>query len=122
MPKIKLFRNYDYIDGDCSNTLKEYSVGWQEVTDEELKLLTSIDGRKFLNQNYSSYYTIVIFEDNTDEIPELIKDIKKYIADYKTKEEKRKLDLLKKKEETKAKREKKEIEKAKKLLKEKGII
>jgi Sec-independent protein translocase protein TatA len=120
MPKIKLFRVYG--EGyDCENILQQLSEGWQEVTQEELNFLTSYEASKmFSGKNY--YVKVVIFEDITEEIPVLIKSIKECIASYKAKEEKRKLDSIKKREENKAKKEQQQVEKAKKLLEAKGLI
>jgi S-ribosylhomocysteine lyase LuxS involved in autoinducer biosynthesis len=120
MPKVKLFRVYG--DGyDNDNILQQLSEGWQEVTQEELNFLTSYEASKmFCGTGY--YMKVIIFEDITEEIPIIISSIKEYIADYKAKEEKRKLDNLKKKQETKAKKEQKSIEKAKKLLEAKGLL
>lgn len=120
MPKIKLFITDTYAE-DYS-FLQEYSIGWQEVTEEELKFLKSLEGQKILNNNYKNNYTVIIYEDVTKDIPNLIENIKEYIEKEKEKIEKEKVLAAKKREEAKAKKEAKEIEKAKKLLEEKGIL
>ena len=121
MSKIKIFRVYggsgDYDDG----SLQQLSEGWQEVTQEELNFLSSWEANKIFNDK-NCYTKVVVFEDITEKIPVMIKSIKEYITAYKEKEEKRKLDNIKKKEETKAKKEQRAVEKAKKLLEAKGLI
>lgn len=120
MPKVKLFRIYG--DGEYDDrSLQQLSEGWQEVTKEELNFLNSYEASKLFNgKNY--YIKVLVFEDITEEIPVMIKSIKEYIAANKEKEEKRKLDNIKKKQEAKAKKEQREIERAKKLLEAKGIL
>lgn len=120
MLKVKIFRVYgdgNYDDG----ILQQLSEGWQEVTQEEFNFLTSYEAYKlFSGKNY--YMKVVVYQDITEEIPILIKSIKEYIAAYKEKEEKRKLDNIKKKEEVKTKKEQREVEKAKRLLEAKGLL
>ena len=121
MPKVKLFKvfnaPYDY-DKDI---LQEFSSGWQEITEEELKYLTSKEIYSMFNTP-GSYIQVAVFEDKTEEIPYIINSIKDYIKDNQDKKEKEKLKRLAKKEESLKKLEAKKIAEAKKFLEEKGLL
>lgn len=125
MPHVKLIkyhgpRGYEY---ECDNfdTFSHDISDWQEISDEDLSFLKDYRIKNTLKEKHVS---IVILEDITKEekASDYIKDIKKYVADQKKKEELR----IKKMEESDKKRketaEKRRIEKAQKLLKEKGML
>ena len=118
MPKIRLLRiaqNYNF-DAEVYSPVIDIKSPWQEVTDEELKLLKSWQASHVLGD-------VVIVEEITDRqvIEGYISDIKKYIVEeenrIKLREQKRKEEQKKRKETA----EQRKLEKAKKLLESQGL-
>lgn len=123
MPKIKLFKCYDYNDYSISIS-DELSEGWQEITEEELKYLNSYECKQLAQKNYKEAYNykVLVIEDVTEKIPNVIKDIKSFIKNNKDLAAKRKEKLEKEKESKKRKAEEAKIKRAKKLLEDKGLL
>jgi hypothetical protein len=119
MPKIKLIKvhlrdRYDYYtQGDIEDAITESISDWQEVTDEELSILNSWQGKNLLT---TSDAFVVTAEDITHKVTEYIEDIKQFIKKNaeKVEAEKKKEQAIKDKK--KADYEKRKIEKAKKIL------
>jgi len=123
MPKVKLFKCYDYNEYNIQIS-DELSEGWQEITEEELKYLNSYECKQLTQKNYKeSYnYNILIIEDVTEKIPNVIKDIKSFIKKNKDLAAERKEKLEREKANKKRKAEEAKIKRAKKLLEDKGLL
>lgn len=123
MPKVKLFKCYDYNEYSISIS-DELSEGWQEITEEELKYLNSYECRQMISKEYKEAYTykVLVIEDVTERIPNVIKDIKSFIKKNKDLAAERKEKLEREKANKKRKAEEAKIKRAKKLLEDKGLL
>lgn len=119
MPKIKLIKvhlrdRYDYYtQRDIEDAITESISDWQEVTDEELSILNSWQGKNLLT---TSDAFVVTAEDISHKVTEYIEDIKQFIKKNAEKIEAEKKKAREAQEKKNAAAEKKRIEKAKKLL------
>ncbi len=122
MPRIRLIKVHEY-DGYNDNAY-EYTYDemspWQEITDEELALLTSWRGKALLEKDY---VRVVVWQDVTtkETVTGYINDIKQFIAKEQKRQEEVKKKLVQKIAQSKEAAAQKKIEKAKKLLKDNGI-
>jgi hypothetical protein len=135
MKKIKLVTvyteySYDRYGDEELNKIINDSSDWFEVSDEDYKLLCHPEvRRKLMNQTSVSSDYLVLIEDKTRSLNDIIKDLKptleKINQEAKERERKNKLAAEKRKatlEKRKAEAEKKKIEKARKLLEEAGEL
>lgn len=130
MKKVKLIRvytgggyeYYDYDEDTISRLIPESEM--LEITDEEYTLLTDYRVRnKIMQDRYGQYYDkLILIEDQTKKIPELIKSAKEVLDKIKEKEEADKKKAAAAAAARKAKIDKAKIEKARKLLKEAGEL
>ena len=126
MPKIKLIKVHshgvycDHCDTYTKDTILDEMSPWQEVTDEELKILQSFQGHNILGKNNVSMF---ILEDITKEetVDGFINDIKKFIKDQSIQEERRKQKAMEADKKRKKLAEQRKIERAKKLLEKTGL-
>lgn len=126
MRKIKLIKCESYGCDACYETTCSSVSDWEEISEEDFKLLKSWEGQRGLSINN---VRLVLFEDVTNKTIEYIKDVKEFIKKEKERcaklleeEEKRKAQAKAKRDLAKAKKEAAAIEKAKKLLREAGEI
>lgn len=121
MPKIKLLKvSQSGYDEELRDLLSNESEGWEEVSNEDLKLLYKyrFDLHKYVGEAVVIIEQIEAKEVIKNQLASIINALKEQEA--KIEENKRK--YKEKQEERKAKLEAKKIEKAQKLLKDKGII
>jgi len=110
VPKVLLVSNYNNYGEDV---LVKESTPWEEVTEDELKLLQK--------HSYSNNFAVIV----PLPVSEALTTIGSYLRKLKLTEEKlEKEEKLRKakREETKEKKKQKEIEKAKQLLAKEGIL
>lgn len=129
MPKVRLIRVYEesHYCYNCDNDISGISQNvpmseWQDISEEDLKFLTSKEGFKFLNKP-NQYYRVIVLEDatNTGKLEGFVDDIKNFIEKEKEKLSKEALKHQKMLEDKKLKAEAKKLEKAKKILEESGF-
>lgn len=126
MRKIKLIKCESYDCDACYETACSGVSDWEEISEEDFKLLKSWEGQRALNVNG---VRLVVFEDVSNKVTEYIKDVKEFIKKEKERcaklleeEQKRRAQAKAKRDLAKAKKEAAAIEKAKKLLREAGEI
>ena len=131
MPKIRLIKVYSNYCGECdsgNNLVYDDLSDWEEITDQELKIITSPQGQRILRQynntNPPHYFHVVVFEDCTkkETIKDKIEDISKFITKQQEKIEKQERVAAAQKKKHKAAAEKRKLEKARKLLEEAGEL
>lgn len=127
MKKVRLIRVYtdgyiDYSEKEITHLLPESEV--LEVTNEEYNLLTDWRVRdKIMEDRYGYYHDkLILVEDQTNKLPEMIKSAKEILDKVKEKEETQKKKAAAAAAAKKAKTDKTKIEKARKLLKEAGEL
>lgn len=121
MPKIKLIKVHgvkcDYCD--CHLPVDEMSH-WQEITEEELRLLQFWQTR---GETAKENVAIVILEEITSKetVDGFISDIKNFIKDQEIQEQNRKKKEEERIEKKKLLAKQKKIERAKQVLQENGV-
>ena len=127
MKKVKLIRVYDngygdYNSEDLCRLVPESDL--LEVTDEEYELLTDYRVRDKIQQrkSYSYYDRLIMIEDKTELIPDLIKSASEILSEIKKKEKADKERAAKAAETKKKKAEATRIQKAKELLRKAGEL
>lgn len=121
MPKIKLLKvSQSGYDEELRDLLSNETEGWEEVSNEDLKLLYKY--RFDLHREVGEAVVIVEQIEAKKVIKNQLASVIKSLKEQEAKIEENQRKYKEREKERKAKLEAKRIEKAQKLLKEKGII